>query len=150
MAIASVSNFAAGQSTRQECKKALAVIFCASNAKKKINIDKDIINDEDYLDNNMAEDNNLIINWENADIKLQNHEKNTEKFLDELFANAYKNDKLVQAIIDTKVNSIRKLSRKIRKQIKLSMGNLEIKNSRLYMQGKIYVPNNKNLRLYLL
>ena len=45
----------------------------------------------------------------------------------------YRNNELVQAIIDTKVKSMRKLPRKILKQIKLSIKDLEIKNNRLYM-----------------
>ena len=43
----------------KDIKKALAVIFCDSNAKKEVNIDKDIIDADDYLDNDIAGDNNL-------------------------------------------------------------------------------------------
>ena len=41
-------------------KKALAIMFCASNTREKVNIDENIIDAEDYLDENKAEDNNLI------------------------------------------------------------------------------------------
>ena len=125
-------------------------MFCAGNARKKVNIDKNIINAEDYLNDNMAGDNNLATDWESAEVKSRNHEKNPEDSLEELFANAYKNNKLVQAIIDTKIKSMRKLPRKILKQVKLSMGDLEIKNNKLYIRDKIYIPDDKNLRLYLL
>ena len=134
----------------EDIKKALAIMFCAGNAREKVNIDKDIINAENYLDDNIAEDNNLATDQESIDVKPRNYEENAEDSLEELFANAYKNNKLVQAIIDAKVKSMRKLSRKILKQVKLSMGDLEVKNSRLYVQGNIYIPDNKNLQLYLL
>ena len=125
-------------------------MFCAGNTRKKVNIDENIINAEDYLDDNMTEDNNLATDRENADVILSKNEKNTENYLKELFANTYKNNKLVQAIIDAKTRSIKKLPCEILKQIKLSMEDLEVKNSRLYIQGKIYVLDNKNLWLYLL
>ena len=90
-------------------------MFCASNAREEVNIDKSIIDAEDYLNNNMAEDNNLLIDWESADVKLRNHEENAKDFLKELFPNAYKNNKLVQVIIDAKIRGMRKLPRKILK-----------------------------------
>ena len=129
----------------ENIKKALAVMFCAGNAREKVNINEDIIDAEDYLNDNMAGNNNLATDWESANVKPRNYEENTEDSLEELFANAYKNDKLVQAIIDAKIRGIRKLPRKILKQVKLSIRNLEVKNSRLYVRGKIYVPDNKNL-----
>ena len=125
-------------------------MFCTGNTREKVNIDKNIIDAKDYLDNNIARDNNLATNWENTNIKLQNHEKNVEDSVEELFKNTYKNNKLVQAIIDAKIKSMRKLPCKILKQVKLSMGDLEVKNSRLYVWGKIFVPDDKNLQLYLL
>ena len=59
-------------------------------------------------------------------------------------------NQFVQAIIDAKVRGIKKLPCKILKQIKLFMENLKVKNSKLYMQDNIYIPDNKNIRLYLL
>ena len=53
----------------EDVKKALVVLFYAGNIRKKINIDKDIINPKDYLDDNMAKDNNLAIDQENLNIK---------------------------------------------------------------------------------
>ena len=50
-------------------KKALVVMFCASNAKKEVNIDKNIINAEDYLANGMARDNSLATNQESTNVK---------------------------------------------------------------------------------
>ena len=76
-------------------KKALAVMFCAGNAREKVNIDENIINAKDYLDNHIAGNNNLATVQENSDVKLRDHEKNTEKFLEKLFVNAYKNKKLI-------------------------------------------------------
>ena len=37
-------------------------MFCTSNAKKKVNIDENIINAKDYLDDDMAGNNNLATN----------------------------------------------------------------------------------------
>ena len=86
----------------KDVKKDLAVMFCAGNAKEEVNIDEDIINAEDYLDDDMARNSNLATDQKNANIEPQNHEKNAEDSLEELFANAYKNNELVQAIIDAK------------------------------------------------
>ena len=44
-------------------------MFCAGNAREEVNIDEDIINAEDYLDDNMTENNNLATDQESADIK---------------------------------------------------------------------------------
>ena len=70
-------------------------MFCAGNARKKVNIDENIINAEDYLDNYMAGNNNLATDQESSNIKTRNYEKNAENSLEKLFANMYKNDKLV-------------------------------------------------------
>ena len=37
-------------------------MFCAGNARKEVNIDKNIINAENYLNTNMTGDNNLATN----------------------------------------------------------------------------------------
>ena len=90
-------------------------MFYTNNAKEEVDIDEDIIDAENYMNDDIAEDNNLATDQENADIEPQNHKKNTENSLKELFTNAYKNNKLIQAIIDTKVKDIRKLPHKILK-----------------------------------
>ena len=131
-------------------KKTLVIIFCTGNAREEVNIDEDIIDAKDYLNDNIARDNNLATNQENIDIKLRNYEKNAEKSLEKLFANVYKNNELVQAIIDAKIRSMRKLPCKILKQINLSIGDLNVKDSKLYIKSNIYVPNDKNFWLYLL
>ena len=41
-------------------RKVLVVMFYTGNTRKEVNIDKNIINAEDYLDNNMVWDNKLI------------------------------------------------------------------------------------------
>ena len=70
-------------------------MFCAGNTREKVNIDENIIDAEDYLDNNMAGDNNLATDQESTDVKPWNYEENSEDSLEELFANAYKNNELV-------------------------------------------------------
>ena len=126
-------------------------MFCTNNIREKVDFNKNIIDTKDNLDDNIAGDNNnSATDQKSADIELQNNEENTEIFFEKLFANAYKNNKLVQAIIDAKVRNMRKLPCKILKQVKLSIGDLEVKNSRLYVQSNIYILDDKNLRLYLL
>ena len=68
----------------------------------------------------------------------------------ELFANTYEKDELVQAIIGAKVKDLQKLPPEILKQVKLFIRNLELKNSRLYVKNRIYVPEDKDLQLQLL
>ena len=81
-------------------------------------------------------------------IKLLNLD--TAEALKNLFPNAYEKNKLVQAIINTKVKRLQKLPLKILKQVKLAMRDLEVNNNRLYVRDKIYIPNNKKLQLHLL
>ena len=90
-------------------------MFCASNTRKKVGIDKNIINTKNYLNNNIARDNNLATDQESLDVGLWNYEENTEKSFKELFANMYRNNKLVQTIIDAKVRRSKKLPQKVLK-----------------------------------
>ena len=78
-----------------------------------------------------------------------------ENLLEDLLQNAYQNDAVVNSIIAAKEQGLRKLPVELTKQgIKLAMGDLTIEGSgnarRLYVKGKMYVPNNENLQLFLL
>ena len=62
-------------------------MFCAGNAKKKVNTDKNIINANKYLNKvNLAQNKNLT-DQKNSNIKLLN--LNTVEFLKDFFANIY-------------------------------------------------------------
>ena len=43
----------------KDMKKALAIIFYTGNTRKKVNIDENIIDAENYINDNMIGDNNL-------------------------------------------------------------------------------------------
>ena len=67
--------------------------------------------------------------------------------LDTAFATAYEKDKVVQDIITAKENNLRRLPKHIlSKGIKLSMSDLEVKDGRLWVSGRIYVPEDIELR----
>ena len=74
--------------------------------------------------------------------------------MEDLLDIAYQSNE-VKSIIAAKQAGLRKLPAKIAKQsIKLAMGDLTLKGSgrstRLYVKSKMYVPDDKNLKLFLL
>ena len=77
-----------------------------------------------------------------------------QNLLEELLNRAYKNDK-VKDIIAAKRKGLWRLPANFTKQgIKLAMGDLTLEgnkdSTRLYVKNRMYVPNDKNLRLFLL
>ena len=121
-------------------KKALTVIFCTN---KSINVDKDIIDANDYLDKRDLAQNEEFINEKDSNIEPLNFD--AAESLKNLLGNTYKKDELVQAIIDAKMKKLQKLSPKILKQVKLAIRDLEVKNDKLYIRGKIHISDNKKL-----
>ena len=80
-----------------------------------------------------------------------------ENSLEEFLDIAYQNDKFLNSIIAAKQAGLQKLLADLTKQdIKLAMGDFTLENTgrksstRLYVKGKIYVPNDEKLRLFLL
>lgn len=62
-------------------KKTLVVIFCIGNTNKNSNTDKDIVNTENYLDNNknISKKENIPMGQENLNIKSLNLKNNVKK-----------------------------------------------------------------------
>ena len=117
-------------------KKALAIMFYASNTNKDFNADKYIVHVNDYLNKkNLIQNKNFNTNQKNLNMRLLNF--NIVKSRKDLFASAYEKNKLVQTIIDLKVQ---KLTSQILEQVKLAMRNLEVKNDKNTSKTKyIYV-----------
>ena len=65
-------------------------------------------------------------------------------------AGAYNKDELTKAIMAAKADGLRKLPPEVLKEVKLSMGDLEIKSERLYVKGRLYIPDDKELQLHVL
>lgn len=132
-----------------DIQKALAAMLCASstNTNEEVSTDEvedeneDIINVEDYLEDDSAENRNETLT---ADQGSQTGS------LEELLASAYEKDELVQAIIDAKVKGLQKLLPEVLKQVKLSMGDLKVENSKLDVKGRMHIPDDEELQLYLL
>ena len=73
------------------------------------------------------------------------------KALKELIEEAYERDETVQDIIVAKKKELRKLPLNlIKRGLKLAMGDHKIENDKLYVKGRLYVPNHETLRLHLL
>ena len=76
--------------------------------------------------------------------------------LEDLLDKTYQKDKIMDSIIAAKQAGHRKLPANLttKQGIKLAMGDLTIEgngsSTRLYVKRKLYVPNEKNLRLFLL
>ena len=74
-----------------------------------------------------------------------------ERTLEELIAEAYEQDQVVQDIMVAKERGERKLPRHIlARGVKLSMGNLTVKDHRLWIGTRLYVPENEALRLRIM
>ena len=69
-------------------KKALVVIFCVGNANEDLNIDKNIINVNNYLDKRNLAQNKNFTDQKELNIELLNLD--TRKSLENLLANEYK------------------------------------------------------------
>ena len=82
-------------------KNALVVIFCASNANESLNINKDIIDANNYLDKGNLAQNKNFTDQEDSNVKLLNFD--AIESLKNLLANTYEKNKLVQAIINRKM-----------------------------------------------
>ena len=94
-------------------------MFCAGNV-SEVSIDEDIVNVEDYIDENDLVEKDNESSTLSAD--QESSENSQAEFLERLFASAYEKDELLQAIIDAKVKGLRKLPPEILKQVKLSTG----------------------------
>jgi hypothetical protein len=67
--------------------------------------------------------------------------------LDTAFAAAYEKDQVVQDIMTAKRKGLRRLPRHLlAKGIRLSMGELEIRDERLWVSGRLFVPEDNDLR----
>ena len=75
----------------------------------------------------------------------------TGKLLEELFENAYEDNKVVKEIMNAKEYDFWKLPTVLtKKNIVLSMGDLKIKSEQLYVKDRMYVSENEALQLHLL
>ena len=156
-------------------RKAFAVIFCANTTANDV-VDKlaDEVDEVDEVDVNseVDENENIVDVRDYTGLDLRQHtseEQNSElssfstkiawsrigNSLENLLDEAYQNNKVPNSIIAAKRAGLRKLPAKITKQgIKLAMGDLTLggsgRSTRLYVKSKMYVPNDENLKLFLL
>ena len=79
-------------------------MFCVCNTNENSNVNKNIINANDYLDKKDLAQNKNPTNQKDLNIEPLN--LNFSEFLENLFADAYESDKLVRIIIDAKVKRL--------------------------------------------
>ena len=131
-----------------DVKKALSVIFCANT--RTNDTDEEAEEPQDIEDDEEAQ--SQILN-ENPVKELgdDSEEDPSAKPLEELIEEVYEKDEVVQDIIAAKTRELRKLpSHLIKKGIKLAMGDLKVKDERLYVKDRLYVPDHEPLQLCLL
>ena len=110
----------------------------------------------DYMDLELDQHSNLQHNLEQSSSSTENRSKfEIENLLSKLLSKAYQDDKTMNSIIDAKQRGLQKLPADLTKQsIKFAMGDLTLKGSgsstKLYVKSRMYAPNDKNLRLFLL
>ena len=148
------------------------MIFCANGVDEVDEVDKvdevdeidevdeveneAIVDVEDYLDSDLSQHIKFEQNLEQSSSNTKMAESRIENSLEDLLKEAYQ-DNVVNSIIDAKQQSLRKLPADlIKRGMKLAMGDLTLEGSgrggstRLYVKGKMYVPDNESLRLFLL
>ena len=156
-------------------KKALAVVFCANEANEANKVDEiDEVNEIDEVDKvDEVENENIVDVRDYTGLDLRQHtseEQNLElsssstgmagsrikNSLEDLLNESYQNDKVANGIIAAKRAGLRKLPANLttKQSIKLAMEDLTIKGNRsrtrLYVKRRMYIPNEKNLQLFLL
>ena len=163
----------------EDIKKALAVVFCTNKADKADEIDEvdkvdevnevddvdevevkkneDIVDVRDYINQNLHQHSNLQRNLETSSSSTEMAGSRIENQLKDLLDKAYQNNKIVNSIITAKQAGLQKLPADLAKQgIKLAMRDLTLEGdnhvggTKLYVKGKMYVPNEEKLRLLLL
>ena len=154
-------------------RKAFAVIFCVNTTvnneaedvddvvDKLVNeVDEDknknIVDVRDYtgldLRQHTSEEQNLELNSSSTKMARSGIKNSLENLLDKAYQ-----DNIVNSIIDAKRQGLRKLPADLTKQgIKLAMGDLTLRNNsrgesvRLYVKDRMYILNDKSLKLFLL
>ena len=154
-----------------DLRKAFAAIFCANatadadvdskvDVDSEIDVDSEVEKDENiidvrnYINQNLYQHSELERILEQGFSSTEMAGSRIENSLEDLLDKAYQ-DNIVNNIIDAKRQGLRKLLAKITKQgIKLAMGDLTLggsgRSTRLYVKSKMYVPNDQNLKLFLL
>ena len=163
-----------GHQLDEDVKKALAIAFCVNTANKTIDkaidntIDEDvneivnenkenekIINVKEFS-NKFSEIDNFFSTLLQQNISVPIRDKKDEidetgKSLEELFDKAYKDNKVVKKIINTKAHGLQKLLTALtKKSIVLLMRDLKTESEQFYMKNGMYIPENKPLQLFLL
>ena len=157
-----------------DIKKALAVMFYADevdvdnevDVNSKVNVDEvdvdsevekneNIVDVREYINKNLHQHSELEQNLEQSSSSTKMAGSRIENSLEDLLDKAYQKDEIVNSIIAAKRAGFRKLLAELTRQgIKLAMKDLTLKGSgrstKLYMKSKMYVPNNENLKLFLL
>ena len=115
---------------------------------------EDIVDVRDYINENLHQHSELKQNSEQGSSSTKMAGSRTENSLENLLNIAYQGNE-VKNIIAAKRAGLRKLPAEIAKQgIKLAMGDLTLEGSgrstRLYVKSKMYIPDDKNLKLFLL
>ena len=157
-----------------DVKKALAVIFSANSTEaNEINVDSEvdvdskvdmdseveknenIVDVRDYINQNLHQHSELEQILEQSSSSTKMAGSKIKNSLEDLLDKSYQKDEIVNSIIAAKQSGLRKLPADLTKQgIKLAMGDLTLQGSgrstRLYVKGKMLVPNDENLKLFLL
>ena len=127
------------------------------NVDNEVEKDEDIVDVRDYINQNLHQHSELEQNSEQNFSSTKMAGSRTKNSLEDLLDKTYQNDKVLDSIIAAKQAGFWKLPTEITKQgIKLPMGDPTLKNSgrrdsvRLYVKGKMYLPNDESLKLSLL
>ena len=144
----------------ENVKKALAVVFRANEVDEVDEVDevenKDIVDVRDYIGLDLHQHSKLEQNSEQGSSSTKIAGSRIVNSLGDLLDKTYQANGVLNSIIAAKRAGLRKLPADLttKQGIKLAMGDLTIQgdrsSTRLYVKGKMYVPNEKNLRLFLL
>jgi transposase InsO family protein len=125
----------------EDVKKALSVMFCADELD-----DRDEDDDQSVLSDMPSEDLEQLgreLNEETPSGQPETEPRDMEALLEA----AYSSDQLVQDIMEAKRIGARRIPPHVMAAgIKLSMGDLEVRDRRLWFANRLYVPEDHELR----
>ena len=150
-----------------DIKKALAVMFYTDKVADEVDVDsevdvddevekdKNIVDVRNYINQNLHQHSELEQILEQSSSSTKMAGSKIKNSLEDLLDKSYQKDEIVNSIIAAKQSGLWKLPADLAKQgIKLAMGDLTFagsgRSTRLYVRGKMYVPNEEKLQLFLL
>ena len=131
----------------EDIRKALCITWCSNNILNDLESPTQNVLDTSSNDNTTMDEETSDVSEDAPDMEMEPPQVTLEALLEE----AYEQDEVVQDILVAKEQGLRKLPQHIiAKGFRLSMADLTIRNRRLWIGNRLYVPESEPLRLRIM